>query len=579
MISLERGGHSPTNPRFFISGATMKISLHHALKYSISTLALLTAGLPSLQAGAAAPGAAKGIDTIDTVVVIYAENRSFDSLYGRFPGANGLQNVTPANSTQRDRNGSELKELPPIWGGLTAKGVTPPIPEAQTAHLPNKPYGIDGAAPDGFALPLSVATRDLWHLFYQNQMQIDGGKNDRFVAWADEGALVMGHYDGTKLPLWAVAKKYVLADNFFQGAFGGSFLNHFQLICACTPVYPHADTSPAKGLIAAVDPDGVTLTLAPDSPKSALDGVPKFVNSGQITPDFYAINTMQPPYQPSANPPALGGDPNLADLSKPTTLPPQHETTIGDLLSQKSISWAWYSGAWQDALDGDRNSPPTFVSYHQPFNFFANYAPGTAVRTEHLRDGGMDGVAFIKAIDDGKLPQVAFYKPQGNLDEHASYANVADGDRHIADLVAHLEKSPQWSHMLVVVTYDENGGFWDHVAPPKADRWGPGTRIPAIIVSPFARQGVVDHTQYDSTSILRFITKRFGLPVLAGLSARDAALKANGHPPMGDLTNALKFASAAAPPKAGPRHHAAPVHRHRAVHHRSGHQAHKPAAQ
>ena len=91
------------------------------------------------------------------------------------------------------------------------------------------------------------------------------------------------------------------------------------------------------------------------------------------------------------------------------------------------------------------------------------------------------------------------------------------GDQHIADVVAHLEKSPQWPHMLVVVTYDENGGFWDHVAPPKADRWGPGSRIPAIIVSPFAKKGFVDHTQYDTTSILRFITRRFDLPVLPGI--------------------------------------------------------------
>ena len=83
--------------------------------------------------------------------------------------------------------------------------------------------------------------------------------------------------------------------------------------------------------------------------------------------------------------------------------------------------------------------------------------------------------------------------------------------------------------------------FWDHVAPPKADRWGPGSRIPAIIASLFAKKGYVDHTLYDTTSILRFITRRFELPMLPGLIARDAALRANGHPPMGDLTDALTF--------------------------------------
>jgi acid phosphatase len=128
-------------------------------------------------------------------------------------------------------------------------------------------------------------------------------------------------------------------------------------------------------------------------------------------------------------------------------------------------------------------------------------APGSAARAAHLKDGGMAGSEFIKAIDNGVLPQVAFYKPQGNPNEHPGNTDVLSGDMHLADLIAHLEKSPQWQSMLVIVTYDENGGFWDHVAPPKGDRWGPGTRIPAIIVSPFAKRHFVDHTPYDTTSI------------------------------------------------------------------------------
>jgi phospholipase C len=509
------------------------------MKRSMALLALLASGVSAAALGTAqAQNARAGLDKIQTVVVIYAENRSFDNLYGSFPGANGLQNVKPEQAIQLDRDGTPLKELPPVWGGLTAKGITPVVTEAQTEHLPNKPFAIDD--PKGFNTQLNVVTHDLWHLFYQNQMQIDGGKNDKFAAFADSGGLVMGHYDGTKLPLWSIAKQYVLADNFFQGAFGGSFLNHFQLVCACTPVYPDADKSPAKDLIAAVEEDGVTLKLADNSPKSALQGIPKFVNNGQITPDFFAVNTMQPPYQPSNNKPAKDGDARFADPKTPTTLVPQHEVTIGDLLSDRGVSWAWYAGAWQVTLDGDRGKPvPNFQFHHQPFNYFANFAPGTKAREQHLLDGGMNGDAFIKAIDDGHLPQVTFYKPQGNLNEHAGYAAVEAGDEHIATLIAHLQKSPQWAHMLVVVTYDENGGFWDHVAPPKADRWGPGSRIPALIISPFAKKGTVDHTQYDTTSILRFITKRFELPVLPGIVARDAALQKNGLPPMGDLTNAL----------------------------------------
>ena len=494
--------------------------------------------LPAIATGPAL-AQTPAINAIDTVVIIYAENRSFDNLYGFFPGANGLQNVTPEQYTQVDRDGTPLKTLPPVWGGLTAKGITPVVTEAQTELMPNKPFAIDD--PKSLDTPLGTVTHDLWHLFYQNQMQINGGKNDKFAAYADAGGLVMGYYDGSKLPLWKVAKKYVLADNFFQGAFGGSFLNHFELVCACIPKYPAADKSPAKGLIAAVEPDGVTLTLASNSPKSAMNGIPKFVNNGQISPDFYAVNTMQPPYQPSNNPPAKDGDKRFADPTKPNTLVPQHDKTIGELLSDKGVSWAWYAGAWQATLDGDRGKPvPNFQFHHQPLNFFAAYAPGTTAREEHLKDGGMNGDVFIKDIDAGKLPAVTFYKPQGNLNEHAGYADVMSGDQHIADVVEHLEKSPQWPHMLVVITYDENGGFWDHVAPPKADRWGPGSRIPALIISPLAKKGAVDHSLYDTTSILRFITKRFALPLLPGLVERDAALKAHGSPPLGDLTAALE---------------------------------------
>ena len=125
------------------------------------------------------------------------------------------------------------------------------------------------------------------------------------------------------------------------------------------------------------------------------------------------------------------------------------------------------------------------------------------------------------------------------MNEHPGYTDVLGGDRHVADVITHLQKGPQWAHMVVIVTYDENGGFWDHVAPPKGDRWGPGSRIPALIVSPFAKQGSVDHTLYDTTTILSLITKRFALPALPGLQRRNAAIAANGRTPLGDLTNAL----------------------------------------
>ncbi|MEJ0051198.1 MAG: acid phosphatase [Methylovirgula sp.] len=498
--------------------------------------AALTCAALGFATQALIPARAAGLDQIETIVVLYAENRSFDALYGEFPGANGLTHLAPAQFQQHDRDGKLLPSLPPVWGGLTGKHVTPLIPQDKTAGLPNAPFAIDD--PKGFNLPLGVKTRDLVHRFYQNQMQIDGGKNDLFAAYSDAGGLVMGHYDGSHLPLWRIAKKYVLADNFFMGGFGGSFLNHFELICACAPVYPNASRSPAKTQISVVDADGVALKLASDSPASALNGSPKFVNDGALTPDFYAINTMQPAYQPSGNPAPAGTDPALSDPASPTTLPPQIETTIGDLLDDKGIDWAWYAGGWGAALAAkDPKTVKALIFHHQPFDYFKFLAPGTKARTAHLRDAGLSGELLVADIDAGHLPPVTFYKPPGNLDEHPGYADVLSGDAHLADLVAHLEKSPQWPHMVVVITYDENGGFWDHVAPPKGDRFGPGTRVPTLIISPFARRGLVDHTLYDTTSILRLITRRFGLPELAGLKVRDAAMA--GEPKLGDLTPAL----------------------------------------
>lgn len=119
------------------------------------------------------------------------------------------------------------------------------------------------------------------------------------------------------------------------------------------------------------------------------------------------------------------------------------------------------------------------------------------------------------------LPPLTFYKPQGNLNVHAGYADEHSGDHHIAHIVDSLRKSKLWESMVMVITVDENGGWWDHVAPPHGDRWGPGTRVPALIVSPFDRKATVDHSIYDTGSILRLATQLLDLPMLDGLNARD----------------------------------------------------------
>ena len=140
---------------------------------SIAPHVALAALLPVVLAACAAPELTKGkasIDRIEHIVVIYAENRSFDNLYGLFPGANGIANATPAQYTQVDRDSTPLPHLPPVWKG---KDADPAFP----SDLPNKPFRIDAPPVN---LPLSVATRDVIHKFYQNQEQINGGRLDRF---------------------------------------------------------------------------------------------------------------------------------------------------------------------------------------------------------------------------------------------------------------------------------------------------------------------------------------------------------------------------------------------------------------
>ena len=494
--------------------------------------------------------------TIDTVVVIFAENRSFNNLFADFPGLEQpLSQVPPARMKQRDHDGSVPPRLPKIWGGLVPNPQTVEhrdylIGEDDLGPMANAAFELK--TPEGDPLPHGLITRDLVHAFYHNQMQINGGKNDYFAAYGDSGGLVMGHYGDMRanFRLWQIARDYTLCDNFFMGAFGGSYLNHQYLVAARPPYYPDADKSPAKGKIAQLqgnDPKGTRLKLDPRSPVSALDGPARFGPS-TISPDFYTVNTMLPPYAPTY---LLDPDrPGYSDWNDEHTCPPQEHKTIGDMLSAKGLDWAWYAGGWAAALDGEGTSKdfpsrPNFQPHHQPFNYYAQFGPGTAARERHLRDGGMGDTArtnrFLADAEAGKLPPVTYYKPQGNLNMHAGYSDVDSGDRHIAVVIDALRDSPQWDRMLVVITFDENGGWWDHVAPPKGDRWGPGTRIPAVIVSPHARKGYVDHTIYDTGSIARFITRRFGLQKLPGLVEREEAMKAAGGPPPGDLTGALNI--------------------------------------
>lgn len=136
-----------------------------------------------------------------------------------------------------------------------------------------------------------------------------------------------------------------------------------------------------------------------------------------------------------------------------------------------------------------------------------------------------DETEFTAVTKSGTLPSVSFVKPHGLNNEHPGYANVEDGENHTIELINDVLNGPNGKDAVIIITYDENGGFLNHVAPLVIDsKWGPGTRVPTIIISPYAKHGFVDHMQYETVSILTFIEQRWNLKLLSGRDKKATSL-------------------------------------------------------
>ena len=534
-----------------------------------------------------AAGAGRGSDQlrkINHIVVIYEENHSFDNLYGSWEGVNGLANADAAHTTQVDQAGNPLSgnpasclleldvnlTVPPllkVCDGVTSRGV------AFNSHFLNTWFTIDDYIPptattcpkpkDSFAFPNGIlsgngvglpggCTRDLVHKFYQEQYQLNGGAQNRYATGSDSAGTVMGVYKTRSLPIYRYLHAdghphYAIADNFFQAAFGGSFLNHQWLIAARTPSDPNAPAAQHSLIDTAGFPRNSYPLYNPLPGVTYRDGdftVPCPSPKPGLACGNWAVNTMQPTNEPWGS----FGDKLVVQDSK--TSP-----TIGDELSSKAVSWGWYAGGWDNAAGntsgpGWTNGPgPTcsdpahdtspvysypkcpdfaFQFHHQPFVYYSNYGPTGSGRS-HLRDEVVFENAARSSTSSCNLDSVSFIKPVGEENEHPGYASEHSGSTHLIELLQLIRNSACAKDTMVVVTYDEFGGQWDHVAPPGQgnnngphDEWGPGTRIPALVISPFLRGNfAVDHTQYDTTSILALIDEKYGL---APLNTRDAAV-------------------------------------------------------
>ena len=549
---------------------------------------LVGAAVAVLPAGSVL-GSSGHLPDLNHIVVIYEENHSFDNLFGGWEGVNGRSNATALNTVQIAQNGTNYTCLlqndvnltsppqPVVCSGADAKG------NAFNSNFVNAPFNLDAyIAANATTCPLPSqfaahgvlngsgqpggCTADLVHRFYQEQYQLNGGMQNRYAQGSDAVGLTMGYYNTQALPLYAYLHqaghpKYAIADNFFQGAFGGSFLNHQYLIAAAAPVWVNAvNDGGSQDLHSVVDSNGMPNNYALyASPLGTSVGDRQETQSCSpggrrppMQPAFpcgdFAVNTTQPTYHPFA--------PGTAAFRQ---LPPLTNATIGDRLTAAHVDWAWYSGGWSNA-DGDVGAPGwtngstpgtctdanhntadvypycgdwLFQYHHQAFNYFANYAPGTKARAKHLRDEAEFKSLIASSTSDCNLKRVSFVKPIGEENEHPGYGSEVNGNSALVDLISSIENSACAGNTTVIVTYDEFGGQWDHVAPPGQasttqgphDVFGPGSRVPALVIAHHLQAGfVVDHTEYDTVSIMSTLEQVYGLAPVASRDAVDNSL-------------------------------------------------------
>ena len=552
---------------------TMKIPSAIQYKTTVglcTALATAAAALPHLHAqtadgtavkspGATASPALAGFPKelkkkIKYIFVLYPENRSFDGLYGSIPGVNGLAQAQPQNYTQTTQTGTPLATLPqPTTSGIPGMSGGP---DARfPSSLPNQPYDLLSY------VPFTSMQGDMIHRFYTEQYQINdpngryrlnpknagGYALSKFTAWSDNPGLVLSHYDAQNLGEGLLGKQYTLCDNNFHTAFGGSFLNAQFLISARAPVWPATPTTPdaapppATGTnVTVFDTNGypavLTNGMVSDGFLTADGDLPPFDMSNanqRLNPgDYWTVNTIRPLRGPAGGFTTANTSPTAPTSNTPVAgrLPLQYHDTIGDRLTAAGVPWAWYSGGWDNAKAGKADF--LFQFHHQAFAFFAKYAlattpvpqtatspaipgtdsPGSAM---YLKDEDAD---FYPALLDPNikqnLPHVIFVKPIGENNQHPGYAAVQAGEDWIAQAVAKIQSSTVYQNSVIFITYDEHGGMWDHVKPPQVDDWGPGLRVPLEVVSPFVKQGFIDHSQYETSSVLSFIENVFDLPPL-----------------------------------------------------------------
>lgn len=537
---------------------------------------------------------------IEHLIVIVGENRTFDNLFATYRPGGGqhISNLLSRGIVRLDgspgkhygqaaqqqavdssvysinpAHTGQYTTLPqPYTSGAFGQELYSPDPRFPV-NLPNGPFQLTKYAYYG------AHTGDPAHRFFQMWQQVDGGKMDLFT-WVGtsigfgssngpssvqgktaQGGVSMGFYNmaaGDAPIMRNLAEHYAISDNYHQPIMGGTGPNYFALATGDVAYFSLAGKPaiPPENQIENPDPKpgtnnwykndgyaGGSYVNCSDSKQpgvaSIVDYLKKlpyrtFRNGNCARDTYYLVNNYEPGYSASGVPAQLGPD--------HYTVPPLAVPNIGEGLAAKGVSWKWYAGG---RGDGKTTVNKEYCTICDPFT----YSPG--VMTTNLKDNLVDLSRFYSDVKhESSMPAVAFISPYDSISGHPGYAMEPGFDQFIQNIIDKVRQNRKlWGKTAILITFDEGGGYYDSGYVQPLDFFGDGTRIPIIAVSPYAKQGFVDHTYYDHVSILKFIEKNWGLHPLSSRSrdnlpnpvqAENSYVPQN-RPAIGDLMNLFNF--------------------------------------
>ncbi len=474
-------------------------------------------------------------------------------------------------------------------------GLPQGVPDTRfPADMPNGPFQIS------FYVPYAAYTGDPVHRFFQMWQDVDGGKNDKFV-WVEEtigtgsdgnpppdggfnpmeGAISMGFYNMNPFvdakgnsqpgdaPIFRVlADQYAISDNYHQAVMGGTGANFQALVSGDAAFFTNLDGSagvpyanqienpnPVKGTNNYYTQDGYGGGSYVNCANSAAPGVAgvmeqlkaqHIANPNCDAGHYYLLNNYSMYWNQDGTTNTLGSDQFV--------LPPQTNSTIADVMTANNVSWKYYSADRGDdpttfatAVDG---VPLPFHSYCgicDPLTGYSNIE--TTTQAHNLQSYG----AFLSDVQSGNLPAVSFVRPFEALAGHPADSTTDQYELFIQDLINKVKGNPElWATTAIFITTDEGGGYYDSGYIQAVDFFGDGTRIPFIAVSPYAKQGYVDHTYYDHASLLKFVEANWSLPPISHRSrdnlpnpvhTKKSVYAPTNQPAIGDLMNLFDFST------------------------------------